>query len=104
MNRRDPRNRLSMIYDILVCCSKKALLISEIGRKANLSSKNLYRLVDSLAESGYLVKKVCDCHDFYFVSPKGREFIHRYDALLAVDNPNYPVLQNLAFLTKSYIL
>lgn len=79
------------------------MIISEIARKANVSGVHLYDFVDSLAESGFLVKKVIGGRTVYSVSVVGRELIRCYDALLAVDNPNYPALQELAHL-KSHVL
>jgi predicted transcriptional regulator len=103
MNRRAPRNRLSILYDILVCCTAKSLMISEISRKANVSADYLYDFVDGLVESGFLSQRFVRGHNVFSTSQSGHVLMLKYDALLAVDNPKCPALQELACL-KSYVL
>lgn len=97
--RKKPRNRLSIIYDVLVCCRGKNLLISEVARKANVSSV----FMGGLVEAGFLVKKVVGKRTVYSTSGLGCDFMRRYDNLLAIDDPRYPALQELASL-KSHVL
>ena len=79
------------------------MLISEVARKANVASVYLYNFVDGLAEAGFLVKKVVGKRTVYSTSSLGCDFMRRYDNLLAIDNPQYPALQELASL-KSHVL
>jgi predicted transcriptional regulator len=102
MNKRGPRNRLAIIYDILFCCTRKALIVSEIIQKANVSSDYLY-FVEELVKADFLVKRNVKGHNIFSTSQAGYVFLVKYNALLATDNSKYPILRELAYL-KSHVL
>ena len=81
------RHKLRIIYDILDCCSTKPLIISQIARKANVSSLPFYKIIEGLIKSGLLTKKEIGKSTFYKTSPTGREFIKKYHDLLFMVKP-----------------
>ena len=90
MSKRKPnRDKLTIIYEILVCCSVKPMRPSHIARKAKVNVCNIpfYSMVPGLVSSGLIVKLEHEGKTVYSTTPKGLDWIRQYVDLLVKVKP-----------------
>lgn len=79
MKKHAKRYKLTVLYDLLVCCSIKPMIVSDIAKKANLNNSFVRKLANNLVRFGLLSKHVFDDgKTYYSTSCSGRDFIRKY--------------------------
>jgi len=99
MKKHGKRDKLNIIYDVLVCCSIKPVISSDIARKANLNNYFVRGLTENLVEFGFLSKRALKDKTCYFTSNSGQDFIKKYSDLLITAKP---LLHSSNSTTASY--
>ena len=77
---RRKRDRLGVIYDILVACSDRPMLLSGVTRRANLGNFGLQLFVNNLVSVEYLSEVQSRGFKNYVTTQLGRDFCRCYAA------------------------
>jgi predicted transcriptional regulator len=82
--RKPNRDKLTIIYEILVCCGAKTMRPSHIARKAKVNVCNVpfYSMVPGLVSSGLIAKLEYEGKTVYSIISEGRDWIRQYVDLL----------------------
>jgi predicted transcriptional regulator len=90
MKKHAKRDKLNIIYDVLVCCSINPVISSDIARKANVNNFHVRRLTEDLVAYGFLSKRILREKTCYFTSNSGRDYVKKYSDLLTMAKPLLP--------------
>jgi predicted transcriptional regulator len=80
------RERLEIIYDILVLINKNHNQIKStpLLRKSNLSSSQFDKYIQELIEKNFIEFPTIDSKKYYSLTKKGFEYINKYKAILKI--------------------
>ena len=87
MKKHGKRDKLNIIYDVLVYCSIKPGILSVIGRRANLNNRFVHGIAEDLVESGFLSKRALNGKTYFFTVNSGLDFVKKYSDLLIMAKP-----------------
>lgn len=94
MKKHAKRDKLNIIYDVLVCCSINPVISSDISRKANVNNFLVRRLIEDLVTYGFLSKRTLKDKTCYFTSNSGHDYVKKYSDLLTMTKPLLHALNN----------
>lgn len=88
------RDRLNIVYDVLVCCSAKRMSVTNIARGANLNAYFVHEITMELVKLRLLCEQRVEGKSFFMVSASGRDFVKRYFDLSVMVQPLLVGLQD----------